>query len=98
MKDEDLNSFYELVHLYLRILKTDLHINLPQNIILRKLHCIPPEIVKEIIETGVKNSEKISIIKYIINAIVDVEYVDRIKLDSLREWLKNPPRRPIKRN
>jgi hypothetical protein len=90
--------FIELVHLYLKILRTDLHINLPQNIILRKISCIPPEIIKEILETSVKNSEKISIIKRIINSIVDINQVDKIELNSLREWLKNPPRKPIKRN
>ena len=91
-------EFIELAHLYLKILRTDLHINHPQNIILRKISCIPPEIIKSILETSVKNSEKISIISKIINSIIDINQVDKIELKALRVWLKNPPRKPIKRN
>ena len=99
IQDTDLlTSLRELVHLYLKILRTDLHINLPQEFVLRKVYCIPIDIVKEIVENRVKNSEKICIISQVINSIIDVNQVNKIEIVSLREWLKDPPRRSVKRN
>ena len=95
MTDTDLLiSFRELVHLYLKILRTDLHINMPQELIMWKVYCIPINIVKEI----ERNPKKIHIVKQIINAIMDFNEISYIEIVSLREWLTNPPRRPVKRS
>jgi len=87
-------SFRELVHLYLKILRTDLHINMPQELIMRKVYGIPINIAKEV----ERNPRKIRIIKQIINSIVDINQVSNVEIESLREWLKDPPRRPVKRS